>query len=268
MNTLIVANWKMNPQTLSEAKQLFSSIDRELRDIRSAEIVICPPFVYLSSFKSSFKFQISTSKIGVQDCFWEQKGAFTGEISPAMLKDLGCQYVIIGHSERRKYFQETDEMINKKMKAVISIKLNPILCVGETLEEREQGRTKYVLKKQIVSAFKNISSSQFFSSTPKFGIKSRVPISKIYIAYEPIWAIGTGKSCEIDKAKKVNLLIQEIVAQLYSSSVAENFQVLYGGSVNSKNAASYLKEAEMNGLLVGGASLDPLEFVKIVKASS
>ena len=169
-----------------------------------------------------------------------------------MLKDLGCQYVILGHSERRIYLGETDEMINKKIKLVLKAKLNPVLCIGETEEERNQGGIQEVLKNQLISALLGIS-------------KSIIQNSKFSIAYEPIWAIGTGKACEVNEAQTMGLFIRKIVVQLYGSLVSKKVQILYGGSINSKNALSYIKEARMQGLLVGGASLDHQEFIKLVK---
>jgi len=246
MKPLIVANWKCNPQTLREAKQLFESVKKRVKNIKKAEVVICPPSVYLSGLKP----QGLNFKIGAQNCFWEKKGAYTGEVSPAMLKSSGYQYVIIGHSERRRYFNETDETVNKKVKSVLEEKLNPVLCIGETQEQRNKGETDHILKRQIEAALEKISQSKF---------------SKVTIAYEPIWAIGTGKPCDIEEAQKMGLLIRKIVSRLYGSKSAKNVQVLYGGSVNSKNAAGYIKEAGLQGLLIGGASLKAKEFIQIVK---
>lgn len=203
MKPLIVANWKCNPKTEKGAKLLFNSV-------KKTGAVICPPFVYLPLLKAK----------GAQDVFWEEKGAYTGEVSVAMLRDLGCKYVIVGHSERRKYFNETDKIINKKLKAVLKAGLTPILCISKT--------------KEIPSGF-----------------------NKGIIAYEPLWAIGTGKACSIKQAEKMRLSIRKIIG--------DKIRVLYGGSVNSKNAAGYIKQAGFDGLLVGGASLDAKEFVKIAK---
>lgn len=247
MKSLIVANWKMNPQTLREAKQLFDSVKRGVKNIKKAEVVICPPFVYLSAIRL---YSHKAIKLGAQNCFWEKEGAYTGEISSFMLKDAGCQYIIVGHSERRGYFKETDETINKKLKAILEVKLSPILCIGETQKQRDKGETDRILKKQIETALEKVSSSNF---------------SKVAIAYEPIWAIGTGSPCDVEEAQKIGLLIRKIVSGLYGSRNAKNVQVLYGGSVNSKNAAGYIKEAGLHGLLVGGASLKAKEFIKIVK---
>lgn len=251
MKPLIVANWKMNPQAPDEAKRIFNYIKISVKD---SEVIICPPFVYLPVLNSLISARKKNGgggiKLGAQNCFWEEIGAFTGEISPSMIKGIGCRYVILGHSERRRYFNETDEMINKKLTAALEAGIRPILCVGETLEQKERGEGPAVLRTQIENGLRGIS-------------KKDMP--KISIAYEPMWAIGTGKSCGIEDAIVMSLVIRKIAAQKYSRSVSDKIMVLYGGSVNSKNAASYIKEAKMNGLLVGGASLDPKEFLKIIK---
>ena len=248
MRPLIIANWKMNPQTEKEAKQLFDLVKKGIGKIKKTEVVICPPFVFLPNVK----YQTSNVKLGAQNCFWEKEGAYTGEVSSIMLKSLGCQYIIVGHSERKKYFKETDETVNKKLKSILGAKLSPILCIGETQEQREQAKTDTVLKNQIISALKNISKSKF---------------PEITIAYEPIWAIGSGNSCNIEDAQKIGLLIKKIISNLSNIKIAEKIRILYGGSVNSKNAEGYIKEAGLNGLLIGGASLKAGEFVKIIKST-
>ncbi len=257
MKPLVIANWKMNPLTVSEAKCLFNSVKKGLRDFKKVEVVICPPFIYLPILGalSSARQKTGGGKLvlGSQNCFWEQKGAYTGEISPDQLLDLACQYVIIGHSERRRYFQETDEIINKKLRAVIKAKMSPILCIGEAKKEREQGNTEKVLRNQLIFNLKGVSKAKF---------------SKIIIAYEPIWAIGTGKACGVEESQKIGLLIRKIITKLYSSPIAKKIRILYGGSVNSKNAAAYIKEAHLQGLLVGGASLNAKEFIEIIKVVS
>jgi len=240
MKPFIIANWKMNPQTLGQAKALFNSVKNGVKGIKGKEVIICPPFIYLPMLKGL--------SLGAQNCFWEREGAYTGEISCPMLKSL-CQYVLAGHSERRKYFNEKDE-INNKLKAVLDAKLIPVLCIGETQEQRNQDKTEAVLKEQIISALDSISSSRF---------------SSVIIAYEPVWAIGTGNPCDVEEAQKMKLLIQKIISKIYSSNVSFKTPILYGGSVKSNNAESYVKEAGFNGLLVGGASLDAREFIKIVK---
>ena len=218
---LIIANWKCNPKTLAEAKKLFNAV-------KNTKAVICPPFVYLPFLKYEF--------LGAQDCHYEQSGAFTGEVSPKMLKDLGCKYVIIGHSERRIHFKETDEMINKKLKAALKVGLIPILCIGEKKGENVQKVISNQLKKDLANIPKK-------------------DLAKIIIAYEPVWAIGTGDFCKPEKAKK---------ALNFIKNKLPNNKVLYGGSVNSKIAENYTKIG-FDGLLVGSASLNSKEFVKIIK---
>lgn len=239
MKKIIVANWKMNPKNLLMAKKLFYSLKREIKKIvkilKKIEIVICPPFLYLPFLKSKNVF----FKLGAQNVFWEKKGAFTGEISPLMLKEFGVDYVIVGHSERRNILKETDEMINKKLKILLELKFHPILCIGESEKERKRKKTYFVLKKELKKAFKNIA-----------------PTPLILIAYEPIWAIGTGKACEPKEA----LEVLNFLKRLFPKN-----KVLYGGSVNSSNASDYIKVG-FDGLLVGGASLDWKEFLSIVKS--
>lgn len=246
MKSLIVANWKMNPTNQKAASQLFDSLKRGLKNIRKAEVVVCPPFVYLTSFK----FQVSSFKLGAQDCFWQDRGAFTGEVSPQMLKDLGVKYVILGHSERRQVMGETDEMVNKKLKETLKLKLLPIVCVGETARERKKGETFQVLKREIGQGFEKVPKSQ---------------MSKVVIAYEPIWAIGTGNPCSADDALTAILFIRKVISQIFGMAAARKIRILYGGSVNSQNAGDYLSQEGVNGLLVGGASLKSKEFLKIVK---
>jgi len=233
MKTLVVANWKMNPMSVKKAEELFNSVKHGVKDIENAETVICPPFIYLPLLKGL--------TLGAQDCYWEEKGAYTGEVSVLMLKDLGCKYVIIGHSERRKIFNETNENVNKKLKVVLETKLIPIVCIGETEREREMDKTEEVLEKEIKQCLNGVD------------------VSKIIIAYEPIWAIGTGNPCDVEEARRMKEIIQKMVSK--------NIRILYGGSVKANNAEEYLKQAGFDGLLVGGASLDPKEFVKIVDTS-
>lgn len=226
MKPLIVANWKMNPQSLIEAGKIFNSVKRGVKNIKNAKAVICPPFVYLSLLKPQES--SSAMSLGGQNCFWEEKGAFTGEVSPEMLKNLGAEYVIIGHSERRKHLKETDEMLNKKLKAAIKEGLKPILCIENV--------------SQIKKDLKEISDEER---------------ENLVLAYEPVFAIGTGKPCGAEKARKINISIRKIVRK--------KIPLLYGGSVNSKNAADFIEKAGFQGLLVGGASLNPKEFIEIIK---
>jgi len=255
---LIIANWKMNPTTQKEAEHLFGAVEKGVRKIKEAEMVICPPFIWLSFFKSSASFRSKAFKIqlGAQDCFWEEKGAYTGEISPLMLKNLGCQYVIIGHSERRKYFQESDELINRKIKTALKVRLRPILCLGEEVRDTfdSQGQP---LNEMSLKVSEQLEKDLMGISTAK--------IREIVIAYEPIWAIGTGVPCSPDEAMKAALFIRKTLTKFYNRPIAERVKILYGGSVTSQNAADYVKGASMNGLLVGGASLNATEFVKIIE---
>ena len=231
MKNLVVANWKLNPTTKKEAQEIFSAIKNEAGDL--VETVICPPYIYLSELKGL--------PLGAQNCFFEEKGAFTGEISAKMLKDLGVEYVIIGHSERRKYFGETNETVNKKIKSAIAVELEQIFCVGETEEERNAGKQEEVVERQI-----------------KKGLEGVDDVEGMVVAYEPVWAIGTGKNCGVEDAKKM----REFIAKLLPGN-----RILYGGSVKSENSGDYIKKAGYNGLLVGGASLKPEEFIKIIKSA-
>jgi triosephosphate isomerase (TIM) len=228
MKPLIVANWKCNPVTLKKAKTLFDSVGKGIKNIKNTETVVCPPFVYLSELKK-MKGGRSKIKLGGQDVFWENTGAYTGEISPEMLKDSGAQYVIIGHSERRKYQKETDEAINKKLKAALSAGLKAILCIDNLSQ----------IKKDLNGLTGNL-------------------LLNLVIAYEPIFAIGTGKACSVERAEKMRMSIKEKLSK-------KNIPVLYGGSVNSQNAASYLKKGGFQGLLIGGASLKIEEFSEIIR---
>jgi triosephosphate isomerase len=233
MKNLIVANWKMNPTSKKEAEEIFNNIKNGAENTK-AEVVICPPFVYLSL--------LGGMTIGAQNCFYEESGAFTGEISPVMLKDLGVEYVIIGHSERRKYFGEIDEVINKKINKSLGLGLKIIFCIGETAEEHDSGKKNEVLEKQL-----------------KLGLEGITDFSNINIAYEPVWAIGTGNNCSVEETKESLNFIRGFLP--------ENTRVLYGGSVKSENSGAYMKEAGADGLLVGGASLNAQEFVKIIKSA-
>ena len=237
MKNLIVANWKMNPASQKEAKEIFDAIRDGVKGLKS-EVVICPPSVYL--YASVFGEGVVS--MGAQNVYFEDKGAFTGEISVAMLKDLGAEYVIIGHSERRKYFGDTDEIVNKKIKKALEAGLKVIFCIGETAEERDAGKKNEVLERQI-----------------KTGLNGILNLDNINIAYEPVWAIGTGNNCGVEETKESVNFIRTLIG--------DGTRILYGGSVKSENSGSYIKEAGANGLLVGGASLNAEEFVKIVKSA-
>ena len=242
----IIANWKMNPVSFGEVDNLIKTIKKGIKKSDQVKIIICPPVVYLSRIKINSSFDL-----GVQNIFWEDKGAYTGEISAAIAKNLKVRYTIIGHSERRKYLKETDEMINLKIQSALKNNLKPILCVGETLKEKQEDKTSEIIVNQIEKALKNIS---------KFKIQN----SKFQVAYEPIWAIGTGETPLTDEIMSANLLIKKTISGLYDRETAEKTPILYGGSVNSKNAYDFVSKTGMNGLLIGGASLNGSEFVKIV----
>ena len=260
MKKIIIANWKCNPESLAQAKKLFNSVKKGVKDLKNLEIVICPPFTYLSSFKfpsfakASEDKQDSSFKMGAQNCFYQQ-GAFTGEVSVGMLKDAGAEYVIIGHSERRRNFGETNEMVNKKIKAALKAKLKVILCVGETAEERKQGKTDDVLLEQLEVGLAGIPLTTNYLPA---GRQGKLKTTNLLIAYEPLWAIGTGNNCQPQEAGKARLLIQQ--------EIGEKIPIIYGGSVNAKNVKSYL-DVGYNGVLIGGASLKSDEFVKTIKDS-
>lgn len=240
---MIAGNWKMNT-TVGEAVELVKAMRDELDKVRSVEKVLCPPFVSLAAVKELIK---GTSiKLGAQNVYFAEKGAYTGEISPLMLADL-CEYVIIGHSERRQYFAEGGELINKKIKAALKINLKPILCVGERLEQNEAGKTEEVVSEQMKSALEGIPS-----------------LNGLVIAYEPVWAIGTGKVATGEQANKTIAFIRRNVANLYGAQVAQGTRILYGGSVTAANIAEFVKFADIDGGLVGGASLKAAEFIGIV----
>jgi triosephosphate isomerase (TIM) len=255
MKKIIVANWKMNPQSLLKAKKLFLSIKNGIEKthniLKKSEIIICPPFVYLEPLSKLLqpKTYNLKPKLGAQDLFWEEKGAFTGEISPKMLKNLRIEYVILGHSERRHILKETDEMIAKKLKTAIKNKLKPILCIGETEIERRSGKTFKILKNQLNRAIENLQPETYNLKT-------------IIIAYEPVWAIGTGNPCKPEEAKEVLIFLKKETEQLNNLTTQQ--LILYGGSVNSQNAKDYI-EVGFDGLLIGGASLKPREFIEILK---
>ena len=233
MKNLIVANWKMNPASQKEAEDIFEGIKNGVEGAE-AEVVICPPFIYLSELKGL--------TLGAQNIFYREGGAFTSGISGAMLKDLGVEYVIIGHSESRRYLKETDEIVNLKIKEALKYELKIIFCVGETAEERDAGKKNEVLGRQLKTGLADTDNSE-----------------NISVAYEPIWAIGTGKNCSVEETKESVDFIRKFVKP--------ETRILYGGSVKSENSGAYIKEAGVNGLLVGGASLKPEEFIKIIKSA-
>ncbi|MFC1919049.1 triose-phosphate isomerase [Chloroflexota bacterium] len=241
---LIVGNWKMNT-TLGEALELVKGMRKTLDEINGIEKVICPPFISLSAVKELIK--RSSIKLGAQNLYFEEKGAYTGEISPSMLAGL-CEFVIIGHSERRQYFNETDEIVNRKIRAALAVGLKPILCVGERLGENEAGRTEEVVTGQLSSSLAGIDFNGDLS-----------------IAYEPIWAIGTGRAATGKQANETVGLIRHNVARLYNKEAAQEVRILYGGSVTADNITEFAEQSEIDGALVGGASLKADQFTSIVR---
>lgn len=246
---IIVGNWKMHT-ILEEARGLVRPLKEELGHLEEVEIGICPPFVYLALVREILKG--SNIKLGAQNAYGELKGAFTGEISPQMLKDMGCAYVIIGHSERRHIMGETDEMINKKLRAVLKADLTAIFCIGELLEERESGTTETVLRRQLEAGLKGFSSGQ---------------LKQIIIAYEPVWAIGTGQTATSQQAQEVHAFIREFITRLSDETRAEEIRIMYGGSVNPENISDLMAQPDVDGALVGGASLKADSFIQIVTRS-
>jgi triosephosphate isomerase len=244
---LIAGNWKMN-KTIPEGLELVNDLKKAVAGITDREILICPTFTALYPIAQSLKG--SNIKIGAQNVYWETKGAFTGEISPIMLKDTGCSHVIIGHSERRQYFGETDETVNKRIKAAFAADIVPIACVGETLAERESNKTFKVIEEQV-----------------RKGIAGLTPVQAktLVIAYEPVWAIGTGKTATPLQAQEVHAFIRKLYMELYGKEAADAVRILYGGSVKPDNVSELMKQADIDGGLVGGASLEADSFVKLVK---
>ncbi|WP_313343456.1 triose-phosphate isomerase [Sedimentibacter sp.] len=244
---LIAGNWKMNNDLddslalVEELKSLSGKFDKD------ADVLICPAFVNLYHVKQSLSgFDI---KVGAQNMHFEEVGAFTGEISPAMLKNIGVDYVIIGHSERRQYFNEVDETVNKKLKAAHIHGIIPIVCVGETLKQRESGIEKETVKNQIIKGFENVDGSEAV---------------KTVIAYEPIWAIGTGRTASSRQANEMAYFIRNCLSEIYSSDISDKVIIQYGGSVKADNAKEILTQSDIDGALIGGASLKAEEFYKII----
>ena len=245
---VIAGNWKMN-KTVAETMELVKGIHYGLTWPGEVDVIVAPPFTALHAAAQFLK--DSYIAVAAQDLFWEDSGAFTGQISGAFLKEAGADYVIIGHSERRRYFAETDETVNRKTKAALKHGLTPIVCIGETLEEREAGRVTDVILQQI-----------------KGGLSGLTPYEAgdIIIAYEPVWAIGTGKTATPEQAEQVHADIRGIIASEFSSSQSDSIRILYGGSMKPQNAGTLLSMANIDGGLIGGASLKPSDFIGIIKA--
>jgi triosephosphate isomerase len=249
--TIIAGNWKMY-KTIAEAIELANVLKRELFSLEdTVDIVICPPFTALS--ETGEVIAESNIQLGAQDVYWQEEGAFTGEVSCKMLKDVGAKFVIIGHSERRQYFGETNETVNKKVKAALKSALTPIMCVGETLAEREKGLTFKVLDDHIQNGLEGISSQE---------------ILKVVIAYEPVWAIGTGKTATPQQAEEAQKYIRDLLVKMYNKEIAEDARIQYGGSVKPENITELMRQPNIDGALVGGASLTVEAFSVIVKKAS
>lgn len=242
---IIAGNWKMN-NTIEESIKLVEQI-KSFELNKKVDAVLCVPFTDLKDVKRAI--DGTEIKLAAQNMHWEESGAYTGEISPIMLKELGVDYVVIGHSERRQYFNETDETVNKKVVSALAHDLLPIVCVGETLEERESNKEKEIVKNQVIKALKDIEASQ---------------IEKIVIAYEPIWAIGTGKTASSDQANDIIGFIRKIVGEIYGESEKQVVRIQYGGSVKPDNVTELMGKSDIDGALVGGASLKAEDFAKLI----
>ncbi len=243
----IAGNWKMHT-TIGEGVELVIKLRELLRGIEDVEVVIAPPFT--SIYHLHFLVADSPIKLAAQDVFWEESGAYTGEISAKMLKDVGCEYAIVGHSERRRYFKETDQDVNRKIMALLKEGLKPIVCVGETLEEREEGKTIRVVRGQIKGALRGLGPG---------GIKD------VVIAYEPVWAIGTGRNATPEQAEEVHNSIRELLYDQFGMDATQDVRIIYGGSVKPDNIDSLMAQPNIDGALVGGASLKAEDFARIVQ---
>ena len=246
---LIAGNWKMY-KTPSEAVVLAEKVVKELANPDGIDVVICPPFTALAAVAQVL--WGSRIGLGAQDLHWAKEGPYTGEVSAEMLRDLGCRYVIVGHSERRQYFGETDEGVNKKSLAALASNLTPIICVGETLSEREAGRAHGVVEAQVKGALSGFVPEQ---------------VRGLTLAYEPVWAIGTGKTATPGQAEEMHAHVRMTIAGLFGADIAQNVRILYGGSVKPENAKDLLRRSEIDGALVGGASLEADSFAQIAKAA-
>jgi len=243
----IAGNWKMN-KTVSESIDLIKQLKADLSRVEGVEVAVAPPFTALYAVRKEL--EGSPIQLAAQNLFWEEKGAFTGEIAPTMLKELGCHYVILGHSERRQFFGETDETVNRKTRATLKQGLKVIFCIGETLKEREAGKTFAVIQRQVTGGLKDISKEEMRS---------------VVVAYEPVWSIGTGKTATPEQAEEVHRFIRKKLEELYSREIAEGVRIQYGGSVTPENVKGLMGQENIDGALVGGASLKSETFSKIVR---
>jgi triosephosphate isomerase len=246
---IVAGNWKMN-KTASEAAELVEAIKQEVADVTAVDVVLCPPATALQAVSEGIKgTQID---LGAQNMHWEASGAYTGELSAEMLRDLQCHYVILGHSERRKYFGETNETVNRKTKAALEAGLRPIVCVGETLEQREAGEMEQVVESQVRESLADLGTSGWLETI---------------VAYEPVWAIGTGKTATPEQAQEVHALIRKVLADMADDAVAESVRIQYGGSVKPDNAKELFGQKDIDGGLIGGAALKADSFAAIINAA-
>jgi triosephosphate isomerase (TIM) len=243
----IAGNWKMN-KTAGEAVELVKQLRVSITGVEGVEVALAPPYTALHAVQKEL--QGSSIRLAAQNLFWEEKGAYTGEVSPLMLKDVGCEYVIIGHSERRQFFGETDETVNKRIRAAIRQILKPIFCIGETLSEREEGKTFSILGRQLEGGLEGIEEKE---------------MGKVVIAYEPIWAIGTGKTASPEQTEEVHQFVRQRLEGLYGRGIAEETRIQYGGSVTPENVKGLMSQRDIDGALVGGASLRSDTFSRIVR---
>ncbi len=243
----IAGNWKMN-KTVGEALDLVRELKTAISGVKTVEVAVAPPFTALYAIRKEL--EGSSIHLAAQNLYWEEKGAFTGEVSPLMLKEVGCDYVIIGHSERRQFFGETDETVNRRIKAALAQGLKVIFCIGETLKEREEGKTFSVIESQVEGGLKGLDDKK---------------MRNMATAYEPVWAIGTGKTATPEQAEEVHRFIREKLEKLYSREVSEEIRIQYGGSVTPENVKGLMNQPNIDGALVGGASLKAESFSKIVR---
>src|SRR6266436_2967488 len=247
---IVAANWKMN-MTQAESARFVESFLRNVGEITDVEVVIIPPFTAIAKVSEALG-RAHNIKVGAQNMYWEKSGAFTGEISAALLRDLFVHYVVLGHSERRTFFGETDEIVNKKVRAAHEATLRPIVCVGETLEQRDKGNVEKILSIQLRGSLKDLSEKE---------------LQETVIAYEPVWAIGTGRNATPEQAQEAHAFIRHTLLEMSDETTADRVRIQYGGSVKPENARDLMTQPDIDGALVGGASLDPRSFALIVKAA-
>jgi triosephosphate isomerase len=243
----MAGNWKMN-KAVGESVDLVRELKSSVAGVKGVEVAVAPPFTALHAVRKEL--EGSSIRLAAQNLYWEEKGAYTGEVSALMLKEVGCQYVIIGHSERRQYFGETDATVNKRLKAALGQGLGPIFCIGETLKEREEGKTFAVMGAQMENGLKGIVERE---------------MERVVIAYEPVWAIGTGKTATPEQAEEVHRFIRQRLGNLFTAGIAEKVRIQYGGSVTPENVKGLMSQEDIDGALVGGASLKSEIFTKIVR---